>query len=358
MKKLPVKKKKEPVSEKGELILYQTEDGKTRIEVRLHNETVWLTQKLMAELFQTTPQNITIHLKNIYKEGELDEPATCKDFLQVQSEGDRQVERKQQFYNLDAIISVGYRIKSHVATRFRQWATQRLHEYIIKGFTMDDERLKEVNNIGSDYFDEMLERIRDIRSSEKRFYQKIRDIYKLAADYDPTAEETIEFFSIVQNKLHFAISAKTAAEIISERADSSKPNMGLTSWKGVKVRKGDVTIAKNYLNENEIAGLNRIVTMYLDYAEDQAKRHRQIFMRDWRKKLDAFLQFNERDILTNAGKVTKEVADKLALDQYETFHHNRLANEARNEALADDEELKKIEAAVERGKKRRRRDGS
>ncbi|MBI4824801.1 MAG: virulence RhuM family protein [Nitrospirae bacterium] len=349
-----MKKKKEPVSEKGELILYQTEDGKTRLEVRLQDETVWLTQKLMAELFQTTPQNITIHLKNIYKEGELDDSATCKDFLQVQSEGDRQVERKQQFYNLDAIISVGYRIKSHVATRFRQWATQRLREYIIKGFTMDDERLKEVNNIGSDYFDEMLERIRDIRSSEKRFYQKIRDIYKLAADYDPTAEETLEFFSIVQNKLHFAVSGKTAAEIISERADASKPNMGLTSWKGAKVRKGDVTIAKNYLNHNEIGHLNRIVEMYLNYAEDQAKRRRQVFMRDWREKLDAFLQFNERDILTNAGKVTNEIAERLALEQYEIFHSSRLSAEARNEALADDEELKKIEAAIERKKKRGR----
>ncbi len=348
-----MKKKEEQTPAKSELILYQTEDGKTRIEVKLQDETVWLTQKLMAELFQTTPQNITTHLKNIFTEGELDESATCKDFLQVQTEGNRQVERKQQFYNLDAIISVGYRIKSHVATRFRQWATQRLREYIIKGFTMDDERLKEVNNIGFDYFDEMLERIRDIRSSEKRFYQKIRDIYKLAADYDPAAEETLEFFSIVQNKLHFAVSGKTAAEIISERADASKPNMGLTSWKGAKVRKGDVAIAKNYLNHEEIEHLNRIVEMYLNYAEDQAKRRRQVFMRDWREKLDAFLQFNEREILTHAGKVTKEVADKLALEQYETFHCNRLSTEARDEALTDDEELKKIESTIKRQKKQR-----
>ena len=206
---------------------------------------------------------------------------------------------------------------------------------------MDDERLKAGVNIGSDYFDEMLERIRDIRSSEKRFYQKIRDIYKLAADYDPKAEETLEFFSIVQNKLHFAISGKTAAELIAERADASQPNMGLTCWKGAKVRKGDVTIAKNYLNAEEIEGLNRIVTMYLDYAEDQAKRHRQIFMRDWRKKLDAFLQFNEREILTNAGKVSKAVADHLALAQYEIFHQHRLAVEAEQESLADDAELKR-----------------
>jgi hypothetical protein len=206
---------------------------------------------------------------------------------------------------------------------------------------MDDERLKAGVNIGSDYFDEMLERIRDIRSSEKRFYQKIRDIYKLAVDYDPKAEETLEFFRIVQNKLHFAISGKTAAELISERADATRPNMGLTSWKGAKVRKGDVIIAKNYLNAGEIEGLNRTVTMYLDYAEDQAKRRRQIFMRDWRKKLDAFLQFNERDILTDAGKVSKAVADQLAVDQYVIFHHRRLAVEAEQESLTDDAEFKR-----------------
>src|SRR3990167_5552196 len=337
----------------GQLLLYQTEDGQTRLEVRLENDSLWLTQSQIADLFQTTPQNITLHLKNIYESEELSEAATYKEYLQVQSEGQRQVSRNRKFYNLRAIIAVGYRIESHRGTQFRRWATERLNEYLVKGFTMDDERLKEVDNIGSDYFDEMLERIRDIRSSEKRFYQKIRDIYKLAADYDPNAEETLEFFSIVQNKLHFAVSGKTAAEIISERADSSKPNMGLTSWKGIKVRKGDVTIAKNYLNENEIAGLNRIVNMYLDYAEDQAKRHRQIFMRNWREKLDAFLKFNERDILTNAGKVTKEIADNLALEHYEVFNRNRLAIGAKEEAIADDEELKKIESAIERKKKQK-----
>ena len=327
--------------EKSEFLLYQTEDGHTRIEVRLQNETVWMTQATMAELYQTTPQNVTIHLKAIYAEGELEEPATCKEYLQVQKEGSRAVSRARKFYSLPAIIAVGYRIKSHRGTQFRRWATDRLHEYLVKGFTMDDERLKAGVNIGSDYFDEMLERIRDIRSSEKRFYQKIRDIYKLAADYDPKAQETQEFFSIVQNKLHFAISGRTAAELIAERADATRPNMGLTSWKGAKVRKGDVTIAKNYLNADEIAGLNRIVTMYLDYAEDQAKRHRQVFMRDWRKKLDAFLQFNERDILIDAGKVSKAVADQLALERYETFHQHRLAVEAEQESLIDDAELKR-----------------
>jgi hypothetical protein len=326
---------------KSEFLLYQTEDGQTRIDVHLQDDTVWMTQAAMAELYQTTPQNITLHLKAIYTEGELEEPATCKEYLQVQQEGERTVSRARKFYSLPSIIAVGYRVKSSRGTQFRRWATEHLNEYLVKGFTMDDERLKAGVNIGSDYFDEMLERIRDIRSSEKRFYQKIRDIYKLAADYDPKAEETLEFFSIVQNKLHFAISGKTAAELIAERADAAKPNMGLTSWKGAKVRKGDVTIAKNYLNVDEIEWLNRIVTMYLDYAEDQAKRHRQIFMRDWRKKLDAFLQFNERDILTNAGKVSKAVADQLALEQYEIFQQHRLIVEAEREALADDAELKR-----------------
>ena len=323
---------------RGEFLLYQSEDGQTRIEVRLENETVWLNQLTMAELFQTSKQNISLHLKNIFNEGELEDNRVVKEYLTTAVDGKVYLTK---IYNLEAIIAVGYRVKSSRGTQFRRWATERLNEYLVKGFTMDDERLKAVVNIGSDYFDEMLERIRDIRSSEKRFYQKIRDIYKLAADYDPKAEETLEFFSIVQNKLHFAISGKTAAELIAKRADAAQPNMGLTSWKGAKVRGGDVTIAKNYLNAEEIEGLNRIVTMYLDYAEDQAKRHRQIFMRDWRKKLDAFLQFNERDILTNAGKVSKVVADQLALEQYDIFHQHRLMVEAEREALADDAELKR-----------------
>ena len=338
----------------SELIFYQTEGGQTRVEVRLQDETVWLTQAGMAELYQTTPQNITLHLKVIYAEGELDEPATCKECLQVQKEGGRQISRARKFYNLSAIMAVGFRVRSQRGTQFRRWATERLNEYLVKGFTMDDARLKEGVNIGSDYFDEMLERIRDIRSSEKRFYQKIRDIYKLAVDYDPKAEETLEFFSIVQNKLHFAVSGKTAAELIYERADAKKSNMGLTSWKGAKVRTGDVTIAKNYLNAREGKGLNRIVTMYLDFAEDQAKRHRQIFMRDWRKKLDAFLKLNEREILNNPGKVSKEVANKLALEQYEIYHQHRLSREARQEALKDDKELKQIQNKIQKGTKKKK----
>jgi hypothetical protein len=326
---------------KSDLILYRIEDGRTRIEVRLTDETVWMTQALMAQLYQTTPQNITLHLKAIYEEAELDETATCKEFLQVQQEGSRRVSRARKFYNLQAILAVGYRVRSSRGVQFRRWATERLNEYLVKGFTMDDDRLKQGTNIGSDYFDEMLARIRDIRSSEKRFYQKIRDIYALAVDYDPKAFETHDFFRIVQNKLHFAISGKTATELISDRADASRPNMGLTAWKGAKVRKGDVTIAKNYLNEKEMEGLNRVVTMYLDYAEDQARRHRQIFMRNWREKLDAFLQFNEREILHDAGRVSKVVADRLAEEQYDVFNRQRLKEDARREALADDAELKK-----------------
>ncbi|MBI9082137.1 MAG: virulence RhuM family protein [Desulfobacterales bacterium] len=321
------------------LLLYQTEDGQTRVEVRLQDETVWMTQAAMAELFQSTKQNISLHIKNIFNEGELAENQVVKEYLTTAADGKNY---RTKFYNLETIIAVGYRVRSLRGIQFRRWATERLNEYLVKGFTMDDDRLKAVRNIGSDYFDEMLERIRDIRSSEKRFYQKIRDIYKLAVDYDPKAQETLDFFSIVQNKLHFAISGKTAAELIAERADAAKPNMGLTSWKGAKVRKGDVTIAKNYLNDAEIEGLNRIVTMYLDYAEDQAKRHRQIFMKDWRKKLDAFLQFNERDILTHSGKVGKAVADQLAIEQYDLFHQHRLTEEARDEALIDDAALKRF----------------
>ena len=334
-------------SNQSEIILYQSDDGRTRIEVRLENETAWLTQAGIADLFLTSPQNITLHLKNIYEEGELMESATCKEYLQVQKEGSREVERARKFYNLEAIIAVGYRVRSPRGTQFRIWATQRLREYLVKGFVMDDERLKEGSNIGSDYFDELLERIRDIRASEKRFYQKIRDIYKLACDYDPSAQETLEFFKIVQNKLHWAVSGKTAAELISDRADSTKPNMGLTSWKGAKVRKGDVTVAKNYLNSQEIDQLNRIVVMYLDYAEDQAKRRKVLYMKDWRERLDAFLKFNERDILRDAGKISMEIANAFAIAEYENFHQRRLATEAAEEALRDDAELRQISKMIE-----------
>jgi len=317
-----MKKKIENFPIKSNLILYQTEDGKTRIEVRLQDETVWLSQKLMAELFQTTPQNITIHLKNIFNEGELDEMATCKDFLQVQIEGNRQVERKQRFYNLDVIISVGYRIKSHVATRFRQWATQRLREYIIKGFTLDDDRLKQAG--GGNYFDELLARIRDIRSSEKVFWRKVLDIYATSIDYNPDTDLSLQFFAAVQNKMHWAAHGHTAAEIIYNRADAAKPNMGMTTWSGDKPRKTDAEIAKNYLNEKELDVLNRIVNMYLEFAEFQALNRKPMYMRKWIDKLDDFLKLSGRDILTHAGKISHNKALEKAHAEYEQYRKERL----------------------------------
>lgn len=327
----------------GELLLYQTEDGHTRIECRFEDETLWLTQAQMAELFMTTPQNITLHLKAIYAEKEQDEAATCKPYLQVRTEGDRQVQRQVRHYRLEAVLAVGFRIRSQRGTEFRRWATSRLQEYLVKGFVMDDERLKNPPGPGvPDYFDEMLERIRDIRASEKRMYLQVRDIFALAADYRPDTAETQQFFQIIQNKLHWASTGKTAAELIAERADHTLSNMGLTSWNGTKVRKTDVTVAKNYLRQDEIIELNRIVTMYLDYAEDQARRRKMLYMKDWREKLDAFLQFNERDILANAGRVAKAVADKLALEQYEQFRNHRLAAEAEADEHAFEQTARRL----------------
>lgn len=309
----------------SQIIIYQTENGQTKIDVKLENETVWLTQKLMAELFQTTPQNITIHLKNIFEEGELQENATCKDFLQVRQEGNRIVERTQKFYNLDAIISVGYRIKSHIATKFRIWATRHIKEYIVKGFVIDDERLKNPD-LPFDYFDELLRRIQDIRTSEKRFYHKITDIYATSVDYDPTLETSIMFFKTVQNKMHWAITGQTAAEIITNRADSNKPYMGLTSWRGEKPRKQDVSIAKNYLNEEELSALNNLVEQYLVFAEGQAKRRIPMYMNDWIEKLDGFLSLNDREILRDVGKVSHELAINFAENEYEKYRLKTIAN--------------------------------
>lgn len=315
-------------SPSSEIVFYQGEDGRSRIQVRLDGGTVWLTQRLLAELFQKDVRTINEHIQNIVEEGELDPVATIRKFRIVQTEGKRTVTRLVDHYNLDVILAVGYRVRSHRGTQFRRWATERLREYVVKGFVLDDERLKEGRTLGADYFDELLERIREIRASEKRFYQKIRDLYALSIDYDPNTAETKELFQIVQNKLHWAITGRTAAEIIAERADAGKPNMGLTTWKGAKVRRSDVTVAKNYLKEDEIRQLNRIVTMYLDYAEEQAERRRPLYMRDWRAKLDAFLAFNERDILKDSGRVSAEIAQKLALDEYEKFEKRRLAQEA------------------------------
>jgi hypothetical protein len=331
---------------KGQLVVYESEDGRIKIDVRLENETVWLTQQLMSELFQTTSQNVTIHLKNIFDEGELDEKATCKDFLQVKIEGKRQVERKQHFYNLDAIISVGYRVKSHVATRFRQWATQKLREYIVKGFVLDDERLKNPDQ-PFDYFEELLRRIQDIRTSERRFYQKITDIYATSVDYDPTEEISIAFFKTVQNKMHWAITGMTAVEIIHNRANAGKPNMGLTSWRGPKVRKTDVTIAKNYLGENELLALNNLVEQYLIFAEGQAMRRVPMHMLDWIKKLDGFLNLNERAILTHAGQISHEMAIERAESEYNRFHSKQIKAQDRKESDFD----KTIKKLTEKGKK-------
>ena len=311
----------------SQLLIYQTEDGRIKLDVRFEGETVWLTQQLMAELFDTTQQNISLHLQNIYAEGELTVAATHKEFLSVRQEGSRQVKRQAAFYNLDAIISVGYRVKSGVATQFRIWATQRLREYIVKGFILDDERLKNPD-LPFDYFEELLRRIQDIRTSERRFYQKITDIYATSIDYDPTQEASITFFKTVQNKMHWAITGQTAAEIIVSRADSTRPHMGLTTWRGAKVRKEDVAIAKNYLNEDELAALNNLVEQYLVFATGQAMRRVPMKMADWISKLDSFLTINDRDILTHAGRISHELALAHAEQHYDTFHRQRLAEAA------------------------------
>lgn len=328
----------------SQILIYQPEGGRTRIDVRLEDESVWLTQAQMADLFQTTPQNITIHVKTIYEDGELDFDATCKDYLQVQIEGAREVRRTRKHYNIDMIIAVGYRVRSHRGTQFRRWATERLREYLVKGFVVDDERLKEGRNFGGDYFDELLERIRDIRASEKRFYRKIQDIYALSVDYEPSSDQAQRFFKTVQNKLHWATHGHTAAELIVERADASKPNMGLTAWKGAKVRKVDVATAKNYLTEAELKGLNRIVTMYLDYAEDQAQHQQAMTMADWESKLNAFLQFNGRDVLEHAGTISAALARGKAESEYAQFRKRRIEEEALDEAAdAWEHEAKRLE---------------
>ena len=304
-----------------EFLLYTTPDGKVKVEIFLRDENVWLTQAKIAELFDIDRSVITKHLKNIFESGELQEDSVCANFAHTAADGKTY---QTKFYNLDAIISVGYRVNSQRATHFRIWATQVLKEYIIKGFAMDDERLKNPNNIfGKDYFEEQLARIRDIRSSERRFYQKITDIYaQCSADYDPNGIITKQFFATVQNKLHFAISGQTAAEIIYQRTSSKKTNMGLTTWKNTPkgaIRKTDVSIAKNYLDEKELNLLNRIVTMYLDYAEMQAQKGIVMYMKDWVAKLDAFLRFNEEDILQDSGKVGHDVAVALAEKEYEKY---------------------------------------
>ena len=329
----------------GELILYTTEDGKTSIQLKAQEETVWLTRTEIAELFQITPQNVTLHVKEIYATKEAEIESTSKDYLLVQNEGGRHIRRTVKLYNLSVILSIGYRVRSPRGTQFRKWATAHLQEYLVKGFVMDDERLKEPKPW--DYFDEWLERIREIRASEKRFYQKVRDIYATAVDYDPKSEQAQLFFKKVQNKMLWATTHRTAAELVVERANPGLPNMGLKSWRGSRVRQQDVTIAKNYLEKSEIEELNQIVVMYLDYAENQAKNRKTVTMAEWERKLDAFLTFNEKDLLDHAGKVSAQVAEKLALERYEEFDKSRRQEEKQ---IADDEDIVLLEALKEKAK--------
>jgi hypothetical protein len=332
-----------PSSPQSSIILYQTEDGRTRIRCRFEAETIWLTQKLMAELFRKDVRTINEHIHNIFAEGELSEESVIRKFRITAADGKSY---ETQHYNLEVVIAVGYRVKSPRGTQFRQWATARLNEYLVKGFTLDDERLKNPPGKGhTDYFDELLERIRDIRSSERRMYLRVREILALAADYLPSEPETQVFFQTVQNKLHFAATGKTAPELIAERADSAQPNMGLTAWKSGVVRKGDVTVAKNYLREAEINELNRIVVMFLDFAEDQARRRKQIFLHNWQSRLEDFLRLNERAILPDAGKVSREQADAIAEQEYDRFAARRRA-QLEDESEADT--LKQLEDEVKK----------
>ena len=307
----------------GEFLLYESEDGHTRIECRFTGESLWLSQALMAELFQTTKQNIAKHLKAIFAEGELAEDSVVNQWLTTAADGKNY---RVAYYKLDAILAVGYRVRSVRGTQFRRWATERLREYLVKGFTMDDERLKNPpvgQSLAPDYFDELLDRIRDIRASERRMYLRVREIFAMAADYSPSLAETTLFFQTIQNKLHFAVTGKTATELIHERADASEPNMGLTSWKASRVNKTDVRVAKNYLREGEIDALNRIVVMWLDFAEDQARRRKEVFLKDWEVKLNDFLRFNEREVLPDAGSRSHKQAVAHAEAEYERFAAQR-----------------------------------
>ncbi len=308
-------KSKLPAPQGSQFLIYPTEDGKLKIDVRFKGETVWLTQQQMAELFQTSIPNINMHIRNLFTEGELPEYSVIKESLTTAADGKNYTTK---FYNLDVIISVGYRVKSQRGTQFRIWATQRLREYIVKGFVLDDERLKNPDQ-PFDYFEELTRRIQDIRTSERRFYQKITDIYATSIDYDPTQEISIRFFKTVQNKVHWAITGQTAAEIVHDRVDAAKPNLGLTNWRGAVIRKHDVAIAKNYLTEPELAALNNLVEQYLIFAEGQAMRRRPMHMTDWIERLDAFLTLNERDILDHAGRISHEVAEAKAELEYDKY---------------------------------------
>ncbi|MBA7803803.1 MULTISPECIES: virulence RhuM family protein [Citrobacter] len=321
-----------PQSPTGEFIMFASDDGRVRVECRFESDTIWLSQAMICELYGKAKATISGHIKNIFEDGELEENSVVRFYRTTASDGKNY---QVQYFSLPVILAVGYRVRSPRGTQFRQWATQTLQEYLIKGFVMDDERLKNPP-VGSsavpDYFDEMLERIRDIRASERRVYLRVREIFALAADYQPSLKETTQFFQTIQNKLHFACTGHTAAELIHKRADASQPHMGLTSYKGEEVRKGDVTVAKNYLTQDEVSELNRVVNMWLDFAEDQARRRQQVFLRDWQDKLDQFLQFNDREVLQGAGKVSKKMADEKAQAEYSQFaEQQRRLKEAEGE---------------------------
>lgn len=331
----------------GEFLLYQTEDGRTRVECRFADETLWLTQAGMAELFQTSKQNVAKHLKAIFAEGELAEDAVVNPWLTTAADGKRY---RVSHYSLEAVLAVGYRVRSVRGTQFRRWATERLGEYLLKGFTLDDDRLKNppifdksAGTAVPDYFSQLLERVRDIRASERRMYLRVREVFALAADYEPSLPETTQFFRIIQHKLHFAVTGQTAAELIARRADSAAPHMGLTNWRGGSVARADVTVAKNYLKEPEIAELNRVVVMWLDFAEDQALRRKQIFLRDWQTRLEEFLRFNDRSVLPDAGSMSKKTADAKALAEYEGF---AAARRQEREALGEADAMKALEQAA------------
>jgi hypothetical protein len=329
----------------GQILLYKTGDGRTRLECRFEDETIWLAQAQMAELFQTTKQNISLHLKNVFSEGELFPEATVKEYLTVQLEGQKSVTRKIDHYNLDAILAVGYRVKSHRGTQFRIWATSTLREFLVKGFTLDDERLKRAG--GDGYFEELLARIRDIRSSERVFWKKVLDIYATSIDYDAKAESSQLFFKTVQNKMHWAAHGQTAAEVIAQRADAGKLNMGLTSWIGDSPKRTDVSIAKNYLNAEELELLNRIVTAYLEFAELQARARRPMHMKDWVAKLDDFLKLSGQEVLTHPGRITHEVALTKAEAQFDMFQSRQADTPNRVERDFQEavSQIKKLEKA-------------
>ena len=329
----------------GKILIYQNEKGNTKIDVYFQEGNIWMTQKALAELYQVRIPTINEHIKNIIADGELSEEATIRNYLIVQNEGERQVERETLHYSFEMILAIGYRVRSRVGVHFRNWATSVLREYVQKGFAMNDERLKNPKPFGTDYFDELLERIREIRASEARFYEKIKAIYTTSVDYDKEDERAQLFFQTVQNKLHYSVHGHTAAELIAERADATQNNMGLTTFKGVKVRKTDVSIAKNYLSEDEVSSLNRVVSMYLDYAEDQALQRKEMHMADWEAKLNDFLKFTGREILEGAGHVSAEMAKTIAQTEYEKYDYNRKL------IRADVGELLAETKRIEKGKK-------